>query len=206
VDRAFTPLSICVGSTRARRSGYAGREPKIASRREFILGSSIEGECARDEGLALHSPVAHPAREVRVLMRPGVGEGEGELGVDFKLCCFAKRNKTYPRAHLRSTEGRVSQSYPYPAHSATSTALQARRGLDIISKSRSIHDPSRLHRVRPLLGSTSALTLQIYTAGASEHSVLSGADGPSEGLKGPRRRRDVWSNHGQNTPNLAQLS
>ena len=38
---------------------------------------------ASHEALTLHSPVAHLAREVRVLKRHGVGEREGELGADF---------------------------------------------------------------------------------------------------------------------------
>jgi hypothetical protein len=59
------------------------------------LSPLIEGERARD--LRSAHPftypsltLAHPAREMRVLRRHGVGEREGELGVDFSsnvLCC-----------------------------------------------------------------------------------------------------------------------
>jgi hypothetical protein len=45
------------------------------------LGPSNEGERARQTGAA--HPALTPAREVRVLKRPGVGEDESELGVDF---------------------------------------------------------------------------------------------------------------------------
>jgi hypothetical protein len=38
---------------------------------------------ASHEALTPHSPVAHPAREVRVVKRHGVGEHEGELRADF---------------------------------------------------------------------------------------------------------------------------
>ena len=59
------------------------------------MGSLIEGERAREPrgahpALTLHSPVAHPAREVGVLKRYGVGEREGERGRDCGSLVLAK--------------------------------------------------------------------------------------------------------------------
>jgi hypothetical protein len=55
---------------------------------------SVRARCeTRDAHSALTLP--HPAREVRVLKRHGVGEGEGELRADF--ICQETRN--LQRAH-----------------------------------------------------------------------------------------------------------
>jgi hypothetical protein len=44
--------------------------------------------------------LAHPAREVRVFKRHGVGEREGELGADY---CAAENDKTLPAMKQIST-------------------------------------------------------------------------------------------------------
>ncbi len=55
------------------------------------MGPSDETERACEtQGAHPSLTVAHPAREIRVLERHGVGEGESELGADFTHLVFAK--------------------------------------------------------------------------------------------------------------------
>ena len=63
-----------------------GRGPKTALKKGAHLGPLNEGERAR-ETRAAHPllTLLHPTREVGVLKRHGVGDGESELGADFAV-------------------------------------------------------------------------------------------------------------------------
>ena len=64
-----------VGSTRTRRNGLEGAQN--SGKKRARLGPSNVGERARETRARSPSlTLPHPAREVRVLKRPAVGEGE----------------------------------------------------------------------------------------------------------------------------------
>jgi hypothetical protein len=74
---------VVVEVARAKRKRRFYEKGTVEGSPSAHLRPGNEGERARKR--RARSPCAHPAREVGVLKRHGIGEGESELGADFTL-------------------------------------------------------------------------------------------------------------------------
>jgi len=88
VERASTPLSICLSDPRGRDQAVAQEGAQNGIEKGVRFGTHRSGVSvhASHEALTLHSPAAHPPLNLlagcEVLKRHGVGEGESKLGAD----------------------------------------------------------------------------------------------------------------------------
>jgi hypothetical protein len=95
-ELASTPLSACLSDPHERDEEVAQEGAQNSVKKGSHLGHhrlrvSVH---ASHDALTLHSPIASPSLTLlarcECLKRHGVGEGEGELGMDFSFSCAAK--------------------------------------------------------------------------------------------------------------------